>query len=273
VQTGHHVVFVTTGVAFGSSFVIRWSEAVQNRRSTPGTLGAIASDVDGRFRLVHALPLLVAVGLGPSLRATGADADRSMRQFLARDAAQPAYRAVRRLEAINGKRSGWLEAATEYSPDAGFRYAVTAEGGNGYIRDNVLRAVLDAEREVIARGEGRRSSLAEDNYTFHANGIDEDGLVNVSVSPRRKEQVLVAGQIFLKPEDGRLVRLQGKLAKSPSFWIRNVAIVRTYDRIAGSVVPVAMESQAQMRVLGNATLNMTYQYSHINGRPISPSPP
>jgi len=196
-----------------------------------------------------------------------------MRQFLSQDAAQPAYRAVRRLEAVNGKRSGWLEAVTEYSPDAGFRYAVTAEGGNGYIRDNVLRAVLEAEREVIARGETRRSSLAETNYTFQANGIGDDGLVEVSVSPRRKERVLVAGQMFLKPEDGRLVRLQGQLAKSPSFWIRNVAIVRTYDRIAGSVVPVAMESHAQMRVLGNATLNMTYEYSHINGRPVTSSAP
>lgn len=225
--------------------------------------------MDARSRLVCALPLLVAVGLVSGLQATVADADRCIRQFLAQDDAQPAYRAVRRLEAKNGKRTGWLEAVTEYSPNAGFRYTVTAEGGHAYIRDNVLRAVLDGEREVIARGEARRSSLVEDNYTFQANGIGTDGLVNVSLSPRRKERVLVAGQMFLKPEDGRLVRLQGKLAKSPSFWIRNVAIVRTYDRIAGTVVPVAMESHAEMRLLGNATLNMTYQYSHINGRPVS----
>ena len=225
--------------------------------------------MDARSRLVRALPLLIAVGLVPSLQATVSDADRCIRQFLAQDAAQPAYRAVRRLEARNGKRSGWLEAVTEYSPDAGFRYAVTAEGGHGYIRDNVLRAVLDGERDVIARGEGKRSSLAEENYTFQANGIGDDGLLNVSVSPRRKERVLVAGQMFLMPEDGRLVRLQGQLAKSPSFWIRNVAIVRTYDRIAGIVVPVAMESHAQIRLMGSATLNMSYEYSHINGRPVS----
>jgi hypothetical protein len=48
-----------------------------------------------------------------------------------------------------------------------------------------------------------------------------------------------------------------------------VAIVRTYDRIAGSVVPVALESRAQMRMFGQATLNMTYQYSQINGRAVA----
>lgn len=226
--------------------------------------------MDAGSRLMRALPLLVAVGLVPGLQATVADADQSIRQFLAQGDTQPSYRAVRRLEARNGKRSGWLEAVTEYAPGAGFRYTVTAEGGHAYIRDKVLRAVLDGERDVITRGEASRSSLAEENYTFQANGISEDGLVNVSVSPRRRERVLVAGQMFLQPEDGRLVRLQGQLARSPSFWIKNVAIVRTYDRIAGSVVPVALESHAQMRMLGNATLNMTYQYSHINGRPVSP---
>jgi hypothetical protein len=226
--------------------------------------------MDARPFLLRALPLLlVAVGLAPGLQATAGDADRSVRQFLAQDGSSPAYRAVRRLEVRNGKRSGWLEAVTEYSPSAGFRYTVTSEGGHAYIRDNVLRAVLEGEREVIARGEAGRSSLAEVNYTFLANGIGKDGLVNVSLSPRRKEGVLVAGQMFLRPEDGRLVRLEGQLAKSPSFWIRNVDIVRTYERIAGSVVPVTMHSQAQMRMFGSATLNMTYQYSHINGRPVT----
>ena len=221
------------------------------------------------FRLLRALPLLVvAVGLVPNLQATVPDLDHSIRQFLARDSTQPSYRAARRLEARNGTRSGWLEAVTQYSPEAGFRYTFMAEGGDAYIRDKVLRGVLDAEQDLIARGETRRASLVEANYTFQANGIGEDGLVNVLLSPRRNERILVAGQMFLT-NDGRLVRLQGQLAKSPSFWIKNVAIVRTYDRIAGNVVPVSLESNAQMRLLGRATLHMTYQYSHINGRPVS----
>ena len=103
---------------------------------------------------------------------------------------------------------------------------------------------------------------------FQSAGIDAAGLANVIVSPRRNERVLVAGKMFLRPEDGRLVRLQGRLAKSPSFWIKNVEIVRSYDRIAGVVVPIALESRAQVRFLGLATLRMTYTYSEIDGRPV-----
>jgi hypothetical protein len=178
---------------------------------------------------------------------------------------------VRRLEAENGSRAGWLEATTEYAPETGFRYEVTAEGGSEYIRTNVLRAVLEGEQEAVARGEIGRSSLGQENYTFQAAGVDDDGLANVLLSPRRKERILVSGKMFLQPDDGSLVRLQGVLAKSPSFWIKNVEIVRSYARIEGAVVPVSLESNAHVRFLGPATLRMTYVYSHIDGRDVGAS--
>ena len=208
-----------------------------------------------------------------SLHATAPDAaDHSIRQFLAQDDTQAPYRATRRLEARNGNRIAWLEAVTQYAPETGFRYEVTAEGGSNYIRTKVLRAVLDGERAVIADGETARSSLARTNYTFQANGIDDEGLANILLSPRRKERVLVAGRMLLQPDDGRLVRLQGRLAKSPSFWVKNVDIVRSYECIEGAVVPVALESTAQVRFLGTATLRMTYTYSHVNGSVVRSRP-
>jgi len=217
---------------------------------------------------------LVALLLGllcvSHVRATVPNAaEHSIEQFLAQDDTQRAYRAARRLEAENGSRKGWIEAITEYSPGMGFRYAITAEGGSGYIRSRVLKAVLDGERDVIAQGETASSSLTPSNYTFQANGIDTDGLANVLLTPRRKERVLVSGMMALNPADGGLVRLQGRLAKSPSFWVKEVDIVRTYQRIDGTVVPVTLESKAQLRFLGEAALRMTYVYSEINGRPLA----
>ncbi len=76
----------------------------------------------------------------------------------------------------------------------------------------------------------------------------------------------MAGAMFLRPVDGELVRVQGRLAKSPSFWIKTVDIVRTYERIEGAVMPVALETTAQVRMFGTATLTMTYHYSEIDGR-------
>jgi hypothetical protein len=224
--------------------------------------------------LKRAIPvvLLVAIVLASNARATVPDAaDHSMKQFLARDDTQRSYRAVRHLEAENGSRKGWLEAITAYAPETGLRYEITAEGGSPYIRSKVLVAVLDGERDAIAHGETARSSLAPSNYTFRANGIDADGLANVLLSPLRKERVLVAGMMALNATDGVLVRLQGRLAKSPSFWVKDVDIVRTYERIDGQVVPVALKTTAQVRFLGEAMLRMTYAYSEIDGRLVTSS--
>jgi hypothetical protein len=196
-------------------------------------------------------------------------ADSSIRQFLAQDGELHPYRAIRRLEAENGNRRGWIEAVTEYSPRTGFRYEITAEDGSSYIRARVLRAVLEGERDVIAQGDMARSALAQSNYEFQANGVDADGLVKILLSPKRREHVLVAGEMFLRPYGGDLVRLQGHLAKSPSFWLKTVHIVRSYDRIDGVVLPVELESNAQLRMFGAATLRMTYSYLEVDGRPIA----
>jgi hypothetical protein len=213
--------------------------------------------------------MAIAGAMPVARAAVGNAADGPVEQFLARDLSQPSYRAVRRLEAENGSRRGWLEASTEYSPASGFRYQVTAEGGSDHIRNKVLRAVLEGEREVVAKGEMARASLALSNYRFQPDGLDHDGLARVLLSPRRKEQVLVSGMMFLKPSDGELIRVEGRLAKSPSFWLKDVDILRSYDRIGGAVLPVALETTARVRFFGDATLRMTYTYTEVDGRPVS----
>jgi len=216
--------------------------------------------------------LFLAALAMPSLTATNPSApeaaEQSMQQFLAQGEAQPAYRATRRLEARNGDNAGWMEAITEYAPASGFRYTVVAEGGSGSIRNRVLRAVLEGEREVMAKDGPAKSALAPCNYGFQPAGIDEDGLANVLLSPKRKEPVLVHGTMFLRPVDGELVRVKGRLAKSPSFWVKSVDVVRTYERVGGAVMPVMLETTAQVRMFGAASLRMTYVYSIVDGQPV-----
>jgi hypothetical protein len=220
-------------------------------------------------RHLRALLLLTGLSVAATLHATIPDvADHSIRRFLEQDDTQHPYRATRWLEATNAGRNGRLEVLTEYSPRTGFRYDVTDEEGSGAIT-KALRAVLDGERDIIANGQSARSSLDRANYTFEPSGIDEEGLANILLSPRRKERELVAGRMFLAPEEGRLVRLEGRLAKNPSFWVTNVEVLWSYDRIYGAIVPVSLKSNAHVRFLGPATMKMTYRYSEIDGHTVT----
>jgi hypothetical protein len=48
-------------------------------------------------------------------------------------------------------------------------------------------------------------------------GIDADGLVRVAITPKRRAPMLVEGNIFLTEPDADLVRIEGRLARRPSF--------------------------------------------------------
>ncbi len=174
-------------------------------------------------------------------------------------------RALRHLEARNEHfdSSGWMDVWTELDR-TGFRYQIVDEGGSDYIRAHVLVAALRSEQTLWQSGEIDRASLTPDNYEFESGGIQPDGLVSMTVKPRRKEALFVEGSIFLNPDDGDLVRVEGRLVKSPSFWTRRVDVVRWFRRYAGVRMPVTVESVASVRIAGRSTFRMTYEYETVN---------
>jgi len=177
------------------------------------------------------------------------------------------YRALRRLEAQSDRLGGsaWIEAWTDVVADAGFQYQIVAEGGSGFVRGKVLRPWLDNEKKMWTAGDPERAALTHQNYTFADKGLTPDGLAWLAVKSLRKDLLLVDGSVYVNADDGELVRIEGRLSKTPSFWMRRVEIVRYYRRINGVHVPVAIESIANVLIAGRSTFKMTYEYETING--------
>lgn len=176
------------------------------------------------------------------------------------------YQAVRRLEASSSKlnESAWMEAFTEYTREDGFRYRVLSEGGSERIRNRALKSVLEAEKESIAQW--RQGALTRENYEFNFDGRTSDGLIRVQLNPRRRDSRLLDGAAWLSAQSGDLVRLEGRLSKSPSFWVRWVQVTRWYALIRGTMMPAAVESTADIRIAGVSNFSMTYHYSAIDGQ-------
>ena len=184
------------------------------------------------------------------------------------------YRAFRRLEASNAKynKAAWLEAWTEVDA-AGFRYDIVREGGSAYIVNRVLKAALEREKTLWNRSLSARAHLTTANYDFLRAGLDASGLMKVTVKPKREDELLINGVIILAPDTGDLLRVEGHMAKSPSFWISRIQVVCTYHRIDGVRVPIHTESVAQVKMAGTSNFAMSYEYETINGRRVSaPSP-
>jgi hypothetical protein len=154
--------------------------------------------------------------------------------------------------------------ATELTAD-GFHYRVIDEGGSDLIRGRVFRSMLENEEQIFASGDVARSSFTPTNYDLTAGDAAEPGLVKLFARPKRKDVTLIDGAVFITDTDADLVRVEGRLAKSPSFWTRRVDVVKQYARVAGLRVPVRVESTAQIRFAGTSTMTMTYDYEMING--------
>jgi hypothetical protein len=177
------------------------------------------------------------------------------------------YRAVRRLEATSAKlnASAWVEALTEFDPKKGLRIRILNESGSGRIR-GALRDVLDGEREATLPGKSSNAALTAENYSFQPGAVDADGLVALRVTPRRRDAALVNGTIYVTAANADLVRVEGRLAKSPSFWTRSVDVVRHYGRRAGRQVPIEVQSLADVKIVGPTEFVMKYEYESVNGQ-------
>lgn len=212
--------------------------------------------------------LLLAVSTVPAPAREGAGGSRAAR-VLASDEPLAQYRAFRRMHARSARfdQEAWLETWTELD-ERGFRYEIVGERGSEYVRNKVLKAVLKKEQELVREGP-ERAAITEDNYVFEEPDQSADGPRYVLLKPKRKDVVLVDGRMVLTPDGADIVRIEGRLAKNPSFWTSLVSVIRHFASIHGTRVPVLTESVAKIRFAGESTLNVSYEYESINGRPVS----
>ena len=180
------------------------------------------------------------------------------------------YRAFRRMHAWTGagEQEAWLDVWTELDR-AGLRYTIVSERGSEFTRNKVLKAVLKREQELIAAGHAERGTLSRENYQFADTVTHDDSVRYVLLKPKRKDVMLVDGRMVLSPDATELLRVEGRLAKNPSFWTSWVDVIRTYGRLDGIRVPIATESVAKVKFVGTSRMEVQYDYESINGRPVS----
>lgn len=183
--------------------------------------------------------------------------------------APPPYRALRRLEGglTESDKRGWLEAWTEYTPGRGFTYDVVREGGSEYVRNKILRGMLVSEQKLIANGKRLHASFESKNYIFEDGGLADGGLQRVLLNPAKKSDGILKGSVLIDPGSGLMTLMEGRLVKSPSFWLRDVDVTYKYAHVGDRVVPVEMISTGRVRMFGRSNFRMIYDYESIDGRP------
>jgi len=228
-----------------------------------------ASPRTGTIRALAVCVAAFTLMAGSTVPASEPESGNGIGTVLGRDE-QPLqqYRAFRRMHASTekGKHEAWLEAWTELK-DGRFSYDIVSERGSETVRGKVLRSVLEREQELVNSGNTAKGDLTAANYEFTEAGRDADGTRVVQIKPKRNDVLLVDGHAVLD-NGGELLRVEGRLAKTPSFWTSLVNIIRRYARVGGVRVPIATETVAKVKMVGTAKLQVFYDYESVNGRPV-----
>ena len=128
--------------------------------------------------------------------------------------------------------------------------------------------MIDAEREASEKAEHEETRIIPQNYDFQLLGTEETERRSsyvLEISPKKKNQFMIRGRIWVDAADFAITRLEGSPAKNPSFWIRSVHVVHRYDRIGQFWLPVTNESRAEARVFGTNDVGIDYFDYLING--------
>ena len=184
---------------------------------------------------------------------------KMMRFDVQRQSELTGYTATRRYVAVNEKRRAEMLVRVECASDGAKQFTILTEEGSGSIRKHVFQKLLSEETEASRRGARNNTRLTPANYDFQIVGQEtlETGPAYVlEVSPRTPNKYLINGKIWVDANDYSIVRIEGQPARNPSFWVRNVHFVHTYQKVGEFWFASSTDTTSQIRIFGDSELTI-----------------
>jgi hypothetical protein len=146
--------------------------------------------------------------------------------------------------------------------------------GDNFVKSNVIYRLLQSEADHLQKDDPALTAINPDNYKFSYKGMSQLGSREVHVfqlKPRKKRTGLFKGKIYLDAYTGSMVRAEGRVAKSPSLFIKKIEFVQDYADIGSFTFPVHIHSEAQARLIGRAVVDVFHRdYQPVAAVPTSP---
>ncbi|MGZ4787000.1 MAG: hypothetical protein ACXVZX_00665 [Terriglobales bacterium] len=122
--------------------------------------------------------------------------------------------------------------------------------------EKVVRKILEHEAQA-EKVTPSPTGITRDNYDFSLAGRQAYQGVNcyvLNLKPKRQEPSLIEGQAWVDPETFAVRKIEGKMAKSPSWWVKDVNLVINFGDMGGIWMQTASHAVADVRVVGKYTV-------------------
>ena len=163
------------------------------------------------------------------------------------------------------KKQGRLHALRHISGLGRITYEKLRFDGDNTVKNQVIARYLAAEAEAQQKP-SPALAITPENYKFkykHEAEFNGRPAHIFQVTPRQKRQGLFQGELWIDASTYLRVRESGYLVKSPSFFLKKIAFVRTYEIRDGISVPLQVQSVVDTRLVGKAELTIAFSNFEI----------
>lgn len=158
------------------------------------------------------------------------------------------------------QKNGSLEALRTISKFGKITWDKLRFSGDSTIKKEVIARFIQGEQDHT---DTSSIAITPENYKFKYKGLENRLGQQVYVfhlTPRKKLVNLFKGEIWLDAQTCLPVHESGIFVKSPSLFLKRVQFVRDYQVVNGYSVPKQVESQAETRFWGPATVTIHYDH-------------
>lgn len=180
------------------------------------------------------------------------------------------YTATRHYVAVNKKRHAEMLVRVTCASDGSKQFSIVSEEGSGAIRKYVFYKLLNEEAEASHRGTRDSTRLTPANYDFQILGqetLATGPAYVLRVKPRTSNKYLLDGKIWVDARDYAIIRIEGEPARNPSFWVRSVHFVHTYQKVNQFWFASATHTTSHILIFGNSELTIENSGYALNPPP------
>lgn len=236
--------------------------AQQSRGDAPDVLARFDSgsdvlrlpDLDASLRLHPQLPLM--------------SPDLALQSFRDREQhgaeALPSYtdETLVIVELPETSQRGAFELQRSYVAPRSLSYKPVHFTGDSFVKSNVIARVLQSEVDFVQKGDPGQVALNDANYKFSYKGLQElngHSVYVYQVKPRVKHVGLFKGRVYLDAHNGAVLRSEGSVVKSPSFFVRKLEFVQDYVTFDRYSLPAHLHTTAQARIIGRTVVDVYHR--------------
>lgn len=165
-----------------------------------------------------------------------------------------AYQATRKYSIFKGaEQKSQVTAEVNYEPPQRKSFNILqSTGGTG---EGVIKKTL--EHEVAATRNPHDYEISPANYDFeYAGESDCSGsrCFVLTLKPKRDCKDLIEGKAWVDQNSYLIRRIEGELAKSPSWWVKKALVVVEYGTVEGMWLQTKSIADAKLRMVGDYKL-------------------